>query len=56
MGKTLMIKCKKCNDWFQSPIQMDEKSFMTSTLTNNTLQCPRCGNGNVTNKEDMKFI
>lgn len=56
MSKTLMIKCEKCKDWFQSPIQMDEQSFLTATLSNNTLPCPQCGNANVTNKEDMKFI
>lgn len=56
MAKILMVQCKKCKDWFPSPIQMDETSFATATLSNNSLGCPRCGEINLTNKENMKFI
>lgn len=54
--KVLMIKCSKCNDWFKSPMQMDESSFSTVTIANEKYQCTFCGNMNVVNKEDFKFI
>jgi len=51
----LYVKCKSCTKDFFSPIQMDKESFETSSLKNNSFQCPGCGKMNSYNKEDMFF-
>jgi hypothetical protein len=40
MAEQLMVKCKVCGKEFLSPIQLDRSSFESSTLGNNTYQCP----------------
>ncbi len=51
----MMVKCKKCGNEHPSMIQMDETSYKTSTLSNNSEQCPKCGQMSTYNKEDYFF-
>ncbi len=56
MAKTLVI-CEQCGKKFPSPIAFgDRKSFETSTLTGNTVNCPNCGAIVPCDKENMIFI
>jgi hypothetical protein len=36
-------------------IQMNEQSFQSSTLSNNSEQCPKCGRMTTYNKSDYFF-
>jgi RNA polymerase subunit RPABC4/transcription elongation factor Spt4 len=55
--RKMMIKCKnsKCGAVHPSMMQMDENTFKTSTLTNNSEQCPKCGKMSTYNKPDYFF-
>ena len=57
MDEHLMVNCKNasCGKPFRSPIQLDRGSLAASTLTNNSYQCPHCGQANVYEKEDHSF-
>ena len=55
MAQTLVV-CKKCKAIFPSPIAFgDRKSFETSKLEGNTVNCPKCGAMVPCNKENMIF-
>ena len=51
----LQVACKNCGSQILSSIQMDPKSFETATLTDNSYQCPVCGQSATYNKEDHFF-
>jgi uncharacterized Zn finger protein len=51
----LMVKCKNCGTVHPSAIQVDETSFKTTTLTNNSENCPKCGKMSTYNKPDYFF-
>lgn len=48
----VMIKCPETNKPVSTGIAMDEKSFNSSTLSNNNVQCPHCGKMHTWQKED----
>lgn len=52
----LQVQCKNCNKLFNSPIQMDEASFTTSKIENNTTQCPYCSSITTFGKGNMRFV
>jgi hypothetical protein len=54
MTKKIQVQCDTCNKWFDSGIQMDEESFKTATIEDNTETCP-LGHVHTYSKEDMKF-
>ena len=55
MAQTLVVR-KQCSAVFPSPIAFgDRESFETSTLTGNTVTCPKCGSVVPCNKENMIF-
>lgn len=55
--KSVQVQCTFCNKWLRSPFGFgDTRSFKTSTLTGNKVQCPHCGNMTDSNKENMKVI
>ena len=51
----MMIKCKSCGNEQPSAIQMNEQSFESATLTNNSEQCTSCGQMSTYNKYDYFF-
>jgi len=55
MPKTLVV-CPQCKEIFNSPIAFgNRKSFETSKLEGNTVNCPKCGKIIPCNKENMIF-
>jgi len=55
MPKTLVV-CPKCKKIFNSPIAFgDRKSFESSKLKGNVVNCPKCGSIVSCNKENMTF-
>jgi hypothetical protein len=49
------IRCLHCHQWFPLPIFLgDEKTFDTSRLIGNTVQCPHCQRMTGCNKENMR--
>jgi hypothetical protein len=51
---TVYYRCKICGENHPSPIGFgDKKSFETSTLENNSYQCPKTGKSAVYDKKDM---
>jgi len=50
----LTLKCKVCQLNFPSGVQMDEESFKTADLNNNTEQCPN-GHSETYQKDDYFF-
>lgn len=55
--KRLYVRCKngRCRREFFSPVQMDEESFGTATLRQNSYQCSFCKKANTYDKEDHFF-
>lgn len=53
--RQMMVKCRKCGDEHRSMIQMDEQSFKSSSLSNNSEQCSKCGQMSTYNKSDYFF-
>jgi len=51
----MMVKCKACGEAHPSGMQMDETTFATTTLTNNSENCPKCQATSTYNKEDYFF-
>ena len=51
---TLYLNCKTCGMEFASGIAMDEKSFASTQLSNNSHTCPM-GHTNSYNKKDYHF-
>ena len=53
----LMIKCKNSSCGFERPaaIQIDEISFQTKSLSNNSEECPKCGQVSIYDKPDYFF-
>jgi hypothetical protein len=53
----LMIKCKNPSCGFERPatIQIDEISFQTKSLSNNSENCPKCGQISTYDKPDYFF-
>lgn len=55
MPKTLVV-CPACKEIFNSPIAFgDRKSFESSKLKGNVVNCPKCGSIVSCNKENMIF-
>lgn len=55
MAETLVV-CPNCKEIFKSPIAFgDRKSFESSTLVGNIVNCPKCGQMVPCNKENMIF-
>lgn len=55
--KVLEIKCTNCNSWFPSPIFFgDINSFDTSTMAENSVQCPKCEKMTGCNKENARVV
>ncbi len=52
MGE-LKFQCKKCHRIIGTGISMDLESFKTSSLVNNSTNCPNCGSTVKWNKEDV---
>ncbi|MFE4430827.1 hypothetical protein ACFRH9_28295 [Peribacillus butanolivorans] len=54
---TLMVVCTNpnCKKEFPAMIQMDQRSFQTANLTNNSQPCPHCKKMISYSKNDMKF-
>lgn len=57
MAKVMKFRCKNpsCGKVNVAPIQMDERSFATATLTNNGMQCQHCRQMATYSKEDHFF-
>jgi translation initiation factor 2 beta subunit (eIF-2beta)/eIF-5 len=53
--KQMMVKCRQCGDEHPSMIQIDQESFKTSALSNNSEQCSKCGKITTYNKSDYFF-
>jgi len=51
----MMVRCKKCEDEHASMIQMDDSSFRSTDLQDNSEQCPRCRQASTYNKPDYFF-
>ena len=51
----LMLKCRKCDEEFNSGIAMDRASFKTTMLKGNKHQCPYCKKFDVYNKKDYFY-
>ena len=50
------IRCLNCSALFRSPIQFgDARTFQTSGLAGNQVQCPACGKMTGCNKKNMIF-
>ncbi|MFJ7855312.1 hypothetical protein ACIQX3_21475 [Peribacillus frigoritolerans] len=54
---TLMVVCTNpnCKKEFPSMIQLDQGSFQTATITDNSQQCQHCNKMITYSKENMKF-
>jgi hypothetical protein len=50
----LYLKCKTCGTKFASGISVDETSFKTLNLVNNSHTCPK-GHTHAYNKQDYSF-
>lgn len=48
----VMIKCPKTGKPLPTGIAMDKKSFESSSMSNNSVGCPHCGESHVWNKRD----
>ena len=55
MGE-LKIKCPNCGSIIGTGFSMDKQSFESSTLANNSVNCPVCGSMVTWNKEDVISI
>ena len=54
--KSLKIRCLNCGKWFDSPIFLgDMKTFDSTTMYGNIVQCVHCGGMTRCNKENMKL-
>jgi endogenous inhibitor of DNA gyrase (YacG/DUF329 family) len=51
----LQVHCKNCQKTFDSPIQVSEAAFATTQLSNNSYQCPHCGESRTYDKADHFF-
>ena len=49
----LRVRCPDCNAITGTGIVMDAKSFLTSTLRNNSSQCSKCGTRVVWDKKNV---
>ena len=55
--KQIEIRCTKCKKWFASPIVFGEtKSFDSSCLEGNLVQCQHCKKMTGCNKENMRTV
>lgn len=51
----VQIRCSHCKKWIPSPIGFgDQRSFDSSTLLGNIVQCSKCGKMTGCNKENMR--
>jgi len=51
----IQIHCTSCDTWFKSPIFFgDSKSFNTSKMIGNKVNCPSCNKTISCNKENMR--
>lgn len=55
MGQ-VMIRCPQTGKLVSTGIAMDKASFESSTLTNNSVKCPLCGNIHVWSKRDATLV
>ena len=53
MTQKLYVKCPECDEIVPTGIHMDEQSFKSSTLKNNTTNCNKCGAMINFSKEDI---
>jgi len=51
----LMLRCRNCGSEFLSLIQMDEESFHSAILSNESEPCPNCTQTFAHNKLDYFF-
>ena len=49
----LMIKCPKTGKEVPTGVAMDQMSFRTAKLSNNSVGCPHCGGSHVWGKKDV---
>ncbi len=49
---TVMIKCPTTGKDVSTGMSMDQQSFQTATLSNNSVRCSACGKDHVWNKKD----
>ena len=50
------IKCNDCHQIFQSRLYLGTReTYLTSTLAENRIECPKCGRMTDCNKENMTF-
>ena len=57
MAEKLFVKCKNLSCGYEHPsaIQVSRQSSETSGLSNNSEQCPKCGQMSTYNKPDYFF-
>lgn len=55
MGR-VMIKCPKTGKMIDTGMAMDEQSFRSSTLQNNQVGCPECGQTHTWDKDDAVVV
>ena len=55
MSLLLVCKNRKCGFRHAAELQMDQKSFRTATIENNSEKCPKCGKYFLYNKQDYFF-
>jgi predicted RNA-binding Zn-ribbon protein involved in translation (DUF1610 family) len=50
----IVITCPKTGKTISTGMSMDKASFESATLTDNSVQCPECGQMHVWNKKDAQ--
>jgi hypothetical protein len=48
----VMIRCPQTQEPIPTGMSMDEQSFESATLSQNSVQCPQCGQMHTWDKED----
>lgn len=54
--KQIAIRCPKTGQAVPTGVATDEESFKTMTLTDNSFQCPRCGEMHTWSKKDAFLV
>ena len=50
---TVMIRCPETGKALPTDLVMTKSQFETSTLENNTVNCPHCGQNHTWSKDDV---
>lgn len=56
MPEKLMVRCKSCNNDFESPIQVNKDRFETADFNDNNYRCPHCSASFAYTRDDHFFV